>query len=68
MKQTNLGVAHVQGSRIIDLTDTAMERQTRREVERKVEDNRIVRELKAMLRLGYTPAEILAYAHKRVSV
>jgi hypothetical protein len=64
---TNLGVTHKIDGHVIDITDTAMQRQVRRQVERKIEDKRIVGELKAMLRGGYSPEAILEYAGARVA-
>lgn len=62
-----LGVKHTIDGTVIDLTDTAMQRQVRRQAERKVEDKRIVGELKVMLRTGYAPEEVLSYLQDRVA-
>lgn len=64
---TDLGVVHKIDGKVIDLTDTAMQRQTRLAVERKYEDNRIVREAKAMMAMGFSPEEIWDVIGQRVA-
>lgn len=58
---TDLGVAHTINGRIIDLTDDAMQRQTRLAVERKYEDRKIVNRAKVMMRMQLDPEYI--YEH-----
>lgn len=58
---TNLGVTHKIDGVVIDITDSAMQAQTRRALERKYEDRRIVNAAKAMLHRGTPPERVLGY-------
>lgn len=64
--KTNLGVARRTDSNVIDLTDDAMTRQVRAQVNRKIEDKRIVNELKAMIRKQVSVDIILDTLQARV--
>lgn len=63
---TDLGIRHTIDGNVIDLTDDAMQRQTRLAVERKYEDRQIVRGAKAMMAMKCAPQDIFAYVQKRV--
>ncbi len=63
---TNLGVAHKIDGEVIDITDSAMQVETRKKIERKYEDNRIVNEAKALIRAKMPASQIYAYIHGHV--
>lgn len=65
---TDLEVRRVPaGSRVIDLTDTAVERETRLRVRRKIDDRKIVNEAKALIGAGVAPALIIEHVRGRVA-
>lgn len=58
MRLTDLGITHKIDGHVIDITDTAMQAQTRRALERKYEDTRFVTGAKILLRAHATPEEV----------
>lgn len=65
---TDLGVAHKIDGVVIDITDTVMQKQVRRDLERKYEDNRIVASAKWLMRRGFSPEEIWDAIEQRVLI